>query len=244
MRFGIIILLLLIIVSCGEKFDDTSTLRYADKIRTIYDKYLNDNKIYYTVVPSRDFEMHNKMVKTLNNVIDFAVYIDINNILSPDDYYKDDIHWKQENLHRVIDKIGAKMNFTINFGEFKENIHESIVYLTNNHTESATVDNMQYPEITTVYDLSKIGYDIFLSGVSPLRTITNPMNESGRKLVIFGDSFVHNFAPLLIEEYSYIIIIDSRFIMTDLLGDYVDFSNADILFMHSDLIINNSLLLK
>lgn len=244
MKIGIIILLLLIIVSCGEKFDDTSTLRYADKIRIIYDKYLNDNKIYYTIVPSKDFEMYNNMAKTLNNIIDFAIYININNILSPDDYYKDDIHWKQENLRPVINKIGAEMNFTINFDDFKENVHESTVYLTNDYTESATVDNMQHPEITTVYDLSKTGYDIFLSGVSPLRTITNPMNKSERKLVIFGDSFAHNFAPLLIEEYSYIIIIDSRFIMTGLLGDYVDFSNADILFMHSDLIINNSLLLK
>ena len=31
-----------------------------------------------------------------------------------DDYYKTDTHWKQENLNKVVDRLGSYMDFKIN----------------------------------------------------------------------------------------------------------------------------------
>ena len=41
------------------------------------------------------------LVKTNTN----AKYIDITSVLNIDDYYKTDIHWKQENLSKVVKPI-------------------------------------------------------------------------------------------------------------------------------------------
>ena len=75
-------------------------------------------------------------------------------------------------------------------------------------------------------------------------TIKNPNAENDRKLVIFRDSFASSFAPLLSENYSEIVLIDLRYIMSDMVREYVDFENADVLFMYSTRLINNSLCMR
>ena len=82
-------------------------------------------------------------------------------------------------------------------------------------------------------------YDIYLSGAAALIEIVN--NSAPKKeLIVFRDSYGSSLIPLLIEGYSKITVIDTRYISPKLLADYVDFNNKDVLFLYSVISINNS----
>ena len=74
--------------------------------------------------------------------------------------------------------------------------------------------------------------------------IRNPKNPDGKRLIIFRDSFGSSIAPLLAEGYSEIVLVDLRYINSEILGEYVDFENADVLFLYSTILLNNSLAMK
>ena len=61
---------------------------------------------------------------------------------------------------------------------------------------------------------------------------------------MFRDSYACSLIPLLAEAYSEIVLIDLRYINSNLLKDQVDFSNAEILFLYSATMMNSSLALK
>ena len=65
-------------------------------------------------------------------------------------------------------------------------------------------------------------------------------------MIIFRDSFTSSLAPLLLEAYQEIILVDTRYISSTLLGEYVDFEEPDtqILFLYNTLLLNNSSMLK
>jgi len=53
-------------------------------------------------------------------------------------------------------------------------------------------------------------YSLFLGGVGPLKVITSEI-DSEEKLVIFSDSFAHNFIPFLAMHFKEIHVIDLRY---------------------------------
>ena len=79
---------------------------------------------------------------------------------------------------------------------------------------------------------------------TPLVEIKNPQNTSGRKLIVFRDSFASSLMPLLAQGYSQVTMIDLRYINSQLLDKYVDFSEADVLLLYSAGILNNSTSMK
>ena len=87
-------------------------------------------------------------------------------------------------------------------------------------------------------------YEVFLSGAQPLLTIENPAGEAGRELVIFRDSYGSSLAPLLLQSYSKVTLVDIRYMSPDQVGDYVTFQNQDVLFLYSTLILNSGRSLK
>ena len=88
-------------------------------------------------------------------------------------------------------------------------------------------------------------YDIFLSGATALLTLENNSNTSGKELIMFRDSFGSSLAPLLIEKYSKITMVDLRYIGSKYLESVLNLSgNEDVLFIYSNVIINNSFTLK
>lgn len=196
-------------------------------------------------------------------------YIDITNSLNSNSYYKTDIHWKQETLKPVVQKLATTMNFKISNEYFKENLYtpfygalygriasninpDTITYLTNNTIENSKVYNYEKQKIEKVYQENYLkhvdSYDIYLSGATPLLIITNPNQTNKKELILFRDSFGSSIAPLMIESYSKITMIDLRYLSSSLLGqiEEIDFTypNLDILFLYSIPIINNSFTLK
>ena len=87
-------------------------------------------------------------------------------------------------------------------------------------------------------------YEVFLSGAQPILTIENPAGETGRDLVLFRDSYGSSLAPLLLQSYSKVTLVDIRYIHPDQVGDYVTFENQDVVFLYSTLILNSGRSLK
>ena len=85
---------------------------------------------------------------------------------------------------------------------------------------------------------------MFLSGASPLIVIENPNAETEKELVVFRDSFGSSMAPLLVSDYRKVTLVDTRYIAPRLIGNFVSFDGADVLFLYSTLVLNQSGTLK
>ena len=77
-----------------------------------------------------------------------------------------------------------------------------------------------------------------------LITIENPNADSDDELIVFRDSFGSSIAPLWVEGYKKITLIDIRYLYSGMLGNYIDFENQDVLFLYSTLVLNHSETLK
>ncbi|MGN0447929.1 MAG: DHHW family protein [Acutalibacteraceae bacterium] len=233
-----------------------------------------DCKAYYTIVPDKNRFLAEKggyphfdygeMYSLIDSKLSFMEKIEIDDLLSIDCYYTTDTHWRQEKILPVAEKIrdamgmGRLSSFTEkNTGEFYGVYYgqsalplpaEKLSYLTNDVIENSAAINHETGETTAVYNLEKLmaidPYDIFLSGAVPIIEIENPDGEKGRQLIIFRDSFGSSLAPLLIEGYSKVTLIDTRYIVPSMVGNFVEFENQDVLFIYSTMMVNNSQGLK
>lgn len=205
-----------------------------------------------------DYDLVFDMVK---DSMPYAEYIDIANSLEVTDYYKTDSHWRQEELVDIAgimaDTMGASVSgrydkrkvekpfYGVYYGQSALPLkRDTIYYLSNEVLDSCKVYNAETKEATGLYNFDKLeGYDkyeIFLSGASPLLTIENSKATEKKELIVFRDSFASSLIPLLAEGYSKITLIDTRYMQTELLKDYVDFEEADVLFLYSTTLLNNS----
>ena len=252
--------------------DEKSVTNLTNKINYIKDSYLNEtNKIYYSIIPDKNYYTDNshlkldydKMKQIMKNNLKDLQYIDVFQDLKLDSYYYTDSHWKQEKLQSVAKTI-ADMNFSItqNYNEQKvatfkgvyagqlpiNTKEDEIKILVNDVMANVNVYNYETKEQGGIYNFKKLNgydkYDIYLSGATPLIEINNQNNKTNKTLVIFRDSYASSLAPLLTEGYSKITLVDTRYISPKILNEYVNFENADILFIYSTLVINSSMALK
>jgi hypothetical protein len=253
--------------------DEKSITNLTNKINYIKDNYLNEtNKIYYSIIPDKNYYTDNshlkpdydKMKQIMKNNLKDLQYIDIFQNLKLDSYYYTDSHWKQEKLQSVAKTIADNMNFSItqNYNEQKvatfkgvyagqlpiNTKEDEMKILVNDAITDANVYNYETKEQGGIYNFKKLSgydkYDIYLSGATPLIEISNSNNKTNKTLVIFRDSYASSLAPLLMEGYSKITLVDTRYISPKILNEYVNFENADILFIYSTLVINSSMALK
>lgn len=253
--------------------DEKSVTNLTNKINYIKDSYLNEtNKIYYSIIPDKNYYTDNshlklnydKMKQIMKNNLKDLQYIDVFQDLKLDSYYYTDSHWKQEKLQSVAKTIADNMNFSItqNYNEQKvatfkgvyagqlpiNTKEDEIKILVNYVMANVNVYNYETKEQGGIYNFKKLNgydkYDIYLSGATPLIEINNQNNKTNKTLVIFRDSYASSLAPLLTEGYSKITLVDTRYISPKILNEYVDFENADILFLYSTLVINSSMALK
>ena len=186
--------------------------------------------------------------------------------LTIDDYYRTDLHWRQEKLLPAAKTIASVMGAVISDDFTEQELDrdyyglyygyaalpvkpEKISYLTNNAIENAVVTNFETNQKTAVYDMEKAAgkdpYEMFLSGSVSLLTIENPSAKTDKELVIFRDSFGSSIAPLLAAGYSEITLVDIRYISPSSLGKQIDFTKTDdALFLYSASVINNSETIK
>lgn len=253
-------------------------LQYAgDRFRNIYEKYLKNSggQIYLSIIPDKNYFLaessghlsidYDKLFETMRKEMPYAEYIDITDFLSIEDYYKTDVHWRQEQIVDVAEKIGGAMGITLSgnyetkaleddfygvyFGQSALNLPgEKLYFLTNESIEQCKVYNYENDQIAGIYDLEKARgndpYEIFLSGPVSLLKIENPNAASEKELLVFRDSFGSSLVPLLSEGYKTVTLIDIRYIQSEFLMNFVDFTDKDVLFLYSTVVLTNSETLK
>ena len=233
-----------------------------------------DTKIYFSVIPDKNYYLieddylsidYEKMLSQIQSETEFMEYIDIKGLLTLDSFYKTDTHWRQEEIipvaKEIAEKMGVQLNaeYTVNTldNDFYGVYHgqaalpvppEEIKYLTNDILEGAKVYNFDSQKEMSVYDMQKAygkdPYEMFLSGSLSLLTIENPKATTDKELVIFRDSFGSSLAPLLVEGYKKITVVDIRYIHPDMLSKFIEFTNQDVLFIYSTSVLNNSETIK
>ena len=121
---------------------------------------------------------------------------------------------------------------------------DKLYILTNDVIENCTTYNFEKNKTGTIYEgnTSSDKYDIYLSGATPLISIENPNAKTDKELLLFRDSFGSSLAPLLVDNYSKITLIDLRYISSKLLENYIEFEKQDVLFLYSTVVLNQNVL--
>lgn len=233
-----------------------------------------DCKVYFSAIPDKNYFLaekggypamnYDELYRVLGDRLSYMTNIDIRDLLEISDYYTTDTHWKQECIVDVANHIREQIGmeavndyesksagdfYGVYYGQSALNLDpDEIIYLENEEIRSAEAYIYETDKTVPIYNLEKLEamdhYDIFLSGAISLIKITNPMGDEGKCLVVFRDSFSSSLTPLLMSGYSEIILIDTRYINPVMMSRYVEFTNQDVLFLYSTLVINSSSTIK
>lgn len=188
-------------------------------------------------------------------------YHSLKDLLSLSDYYRTDIHLKQERLGSVVSKIlelcdveEKDIEYSFNtYDKFYGSLYakmaismkpDTITYLTNDLLNGVKVESVEDKDLLDVYNVSELEsldpYSIYLNGPKAYLKIVNK-NVKNRKLIIFRDSYTSSIAPLLILYFSEIELIDLRYYSSDLLN--ID-GDSKVLFIFGSEVLNNSFSIK
>ena len=244
---------------------------FINKTNSIINIFKNNNK-FIMVIPDKNYFINNNDYLKIDYDCLYAEIaklnlnnIEVKDVLSINDYYETDTHWKQENLDKVIKRMSNKMNFNYENIYYTKNIYnnfygvyynesgikrnpETITYLTNSIIDLVNVNYLENKNLNKVYNKNKLigldSYEIYLDGASSYIEITNNYSNNEKELIVFRDSFGSSLVPLLINYYKKITVIDNRYINSDNFLNYIELKDQEILFIYSTLLINNSYSLK
>ena len=214
--------------------------------------------------PAMDYDALFEKVKT---AMPYGAFVNITGDLSGESYYRTDTHWRQEALLPVAKKLCEAMDvstpktedytktlatqqfYGVYYGQAALPMEPDPLYLLENDTlKNCRVYNHETQRDQSVYDTKKLGsadpYEVYLSGSQALLTIENPKGQPDRELIVFRDSFASSLIPLLLQDYSKVTLVDTRYISSALLDQYLTFHGQDVLFAYSTLLLNNSATMK
>lgn len=222
------------------------------------------DKNYYLAGPSGHLRMdYEGLFEKVEAGMSWARFVDLTDTLTADSYYRTDAHWRQEALlptaGKLCDALGIPASREEDFtqralerpfygvycGQAALPLEPDTITLLENETLSAcTVYDHETGKTIPVYDPAKLAsrdlYDVYLSGAKSLLTIENPSAPTDRELIVFRDSFGSSLAPLLVQGYRRVTLVDIRYLKTSLLGDYLDAEGRDVLFLYSTTVLNQS----
>lgn len=264
------------VFSMSYPLNEGSVRQFANKLNTLYASHMQGSSVYLAVIPDKSqyVEPQTHLKLPYDTLVETALrdlnpeiqYIPIKDCLTLEDYYWTDLHWRQENLGPLLQRLSAYMGFSTGmeglspkeFSPFLGAYYgqaslpwiqpDTLVYLQSPLLEEVVVEDLQHPDLHAVYYTAGLGgmdsYDVYVNGATPLVTLRNPESGNGRELVVFRDSFGSSLAPLLLPGYDAVTLVDLRYMSSALLPDYVDLQGKDILFLYGEQILNNSALLK
>lgn len=234
----------------------------------VQEKYFPSLPAHYVIVPDKNAKAETGRprldTETMRGIVREALpgmtEIDIWDLLSADDYYKTDPHWRQERLlpvaAAICEALGADAPGTFTektlspfYGAYYGQAvlpmaPDTLTYLESADTKAAEVTGPELDGAQPVYRPELLdgtdGYDVFLSGAQAVLTVTSPNVHNGRHLVLFRDSFGSSLAPLLLGSFERITLVDLRYVSAARLADYADLSDAtDVLYLCSTAVWNN-----
>ena len=208
-----------------------------------------------------------KLNAILLDRMSWAEPINLYDSLSAEDYYCTDVHWRQENLFDAAEAICDALGVTapnaadyrvtalerpfygVYYGQAALPMEPETMYiLESDLLADCRVYDYESGKYSDVYNMDKLTsrdlYDVFLSGSRSLLTIENPNASTDRELIIFRDSFGSSIAPLLVQDYAAVTLVDLRYIQIDVLDRFLDFHGQDVLMLYSVPVLNNSQTIK
>lgn len=245
-----------------------------DKINAVLAAHPQIANAYYALIPDKNYFLAEKngfpamdyaaLVQQAEEIN--AQYIDIFPLLTVDDYYCTDSHWRQECIvpvaQALAEAMGAQVDgmdayrtemeggfYGVYAGQSALPLNwETLTVLRSDVTDAAVVYSVEQSSTIPVYNwqdfLGMDPYDVYLSGAEAVITMENPLAQNDRELIIFRDSFGSSIAPLLLSGYSKVTLVDLRYIASSLLDDYVSFDGADVLFLYNTSLFNAGATLK
>lgn len=251
--------------NAAAKFKHIYEKYLDDESINVYFSIIPDKNFYMSDSTEYPFTDLDEFTGYIRNAADFMQYIDISDCLELEDFYKTDTHWKQDRITGAASRLAGKMGVSLSETYDSETLDklfygvycgqaalslpaDTITYLVSPLFEKCTVYDYESGKNISVYDMEKAygrdPYEMFLSGSKSLIKIENPEAAYNKRLIIFRDSFGSSLAPLFIEGYSEIMLVDIRYISSEILGNFISFENSDVLFIYSTLVLNNSITLK
>lgn len=254
--------------------DVSSWENYASKLNTLEKTTLSSAKnLYYAVIPDKgyylsdsydDFLDHKAMTNLLSEQVVSYTAIDLEKSLNISNYYVTDMHWRQETLSGVLSTLGKSMNFTPNWNAFTKSTlgdytgvfgrsidrlpTETFYAMHSKAIDDATIKSNADPDQSTLYRSAQLTtdnpYGYFITLASPITQLKSGDANASGHLVLFADSYGNAIAPLLLSQYASITMVDLRYMASTLIPQYVNVKDADVLFLHSAAIVNNSRLLR
>lgn len=249
------------IAHAAERFNELYEKYLTDS--KVYMAVVPD-KGYYLAEQAGQLAMdYEKLFALLEEKLSWAEQIDLTDTLSNDSYYRTDTHWRQEKLlpaaNKLCDALGISRPaeqalspveatqpfYGVYYGQSALPLAPDTLFTMESPLlESCRVMNYETGKYGSVYDKAKLGgddlYEVFLSGSVSLLTIENPNAETDRELILFRDSFGSAIAPLLVQGYQKITLVDIRYLSSAMLDRFIDFHGQDVLFLYSTLVLNNS----
>lgn len=243
-------------------------------ITTLDGSLFADAKRYYAIVPDKGYYLagangypaldYDALFSTADSALaETAEKIDLTQLLSAEDYYRTDPHWKQETLLPVADAILTAMDaaplasqtqwseerFTPFYGasvghSALRTKSDDIVCLSAEDFADVTVYNYETGKTEQVYEPDDFKgvdpYDVYLGGAAAMLRIENPTQTNGRRLIVLRDSFASSLAPLLIPAYSEITLADIRYVSPRQLPMLLEAdSQTDVLYLYSTSVLNS-----
>lgn len=248
----------------------------VEKFTEIHDRYLGDSNVVFSVVPDKGYFLaekngylsldYEKLFSAMKQGLPWAEYVDLTDVLSIEDYYRTDTHWRQEKILPAAQKLAQALGVTgprqedfrqealkrpfqgVYFGQAALPMEaEQMVLMRSEATDGASVLNLENNKKMNVYAMEKEQgkdmYEIFLGGPVSIEVIENPEGPQ-RELIVFRDSFGSSLVPLLLQDYAKVTLIDIRYVPSDYLDRFVDFHGQDVLMLYSPLVLNQSAMLK
>lgn len=224
------------------------------------------DKNYYMAEnsPQIDYE---RLYELLDETLT-APRVDLTGYLQIEDYYRTDSHWRQERLlplaQALADRLALGEDLTppegfqpkelspfygVYYGQAALDIApDTLTYLRSAAIDAAVMTGLELEGEHPVYTLERFngmdGYDIYCAGPQSILTIESPLSKTEKELILFRDSFGSSLAPLFLEGYRKVTLVDLRYIPSKTLNEYVDFHGQDALFLYSTSLLNSGMLLK
>ena len=184
----------------------------------------------------------------------------VSDLLTLDDYYRTDTHWRQERITDIAARLRKALaapplhpsDYRMHTADDFRGVYylqsalypapDTLHWLQSEVLDGCTVYDAETGKRGVIYDFEQLHtpdpYAFFLSGTRALLRIDNPAGEDGRELVIFRDSFGSSLAPLLVDGYARVWLVDIRYLHPDVLGEKVDFSHCDVLLLYSSTVLS------
>lgn len=235
----------------------------------------SQGRIWFALIPDKSQYLapaaglptanHEDILEQLQQELDHVNILDLKPQLSLKDFYRTDLHWRQEALLPLANYLAKEMDISFNsnyqsqtldnpfYGVYQSQAAlslpaDTVHYLTNEKLAAIKVFDFETQKTTSIYDLEAGAgvdpYSLFLSGAKALLTLENPNSTTNRELIVFRDSFGSSLIPLLAQGYSKITLVDIRYIAPSRLKHLVSFQGQDILFLYSAQVLTDGSFLQ